>query len=569
MPAGARETIDAIPGWATVRAKLATCPAFVLGYWPRHMARSRARTIAVAAAVLGLLLMFLWSFTRQKPIFGFGQSVPAPPALPAPARAPAMPSRISPPGQTALRLVDDAGNPVEGVPIFEGEPLGIGKLFFKPGSVVPSALGTSDANGIYVPLVFPVTLGVGDWPANPPTVALTDDGREHVMVVTPACEVALSWALPPGPNPIAFVIPGAENLPIAPGEAVIRVPCGVVPVGVSSSGDHPSSSVELVNYQFDSRQSPVRLLWQPIAAITLCISDEEGNRLTQATVRGSWKVGDCSAIDARHVWCQEVTSEGFLDASVCPESGDGWVKTRYDVALERGRKVHYDCLKDDGTEGCDPSKFMLVNCVSRATPDSGSCLTDTQTCICPDEPDAYLVASFGEFAGERAEIVGTEARFKHTGTASITVPGSAFCNAQVSRRDEDVRVFAGLLRCDRDGAAARRLLPGNYTLVVASQDSVSYWSNILVAAGEQKVVPLSFPTGSTFAVQWPENAPVLSSFTVRRGNLFQQFDSIDSVVVPSGAEVWVATPEGGCYYRSPPAEVTCAADESVQVPAAP
>lgn len=96
-------------------------------------------------------------------------------------------------------MVDAAGDPVEGVPVYDGAETG---MF--AGSL---PLGRSNEEGVFIPAAFPVAIHFGSWPATPEELTLTDDRGEHVVTVVDACDVARSssWTTRLTPRPVTHI----------------------------------------------------------------------------------------------------------------------------------------------------------------------------------------------------------------------------------------------------------------------------------------------------------------------------------------------------------------------------
>ncbi|GDX78776.1 hypothetical protein LBMAG42_05870 [Deltaproteobacteria bacterium] len=347
---------------------------------------SRPKWFAVGLLLWVLLACNAWVRPSAPPGVGATASQPLGVLSRAPSASDQAVRRLNE-GRTALRFVDEGGNPVAGVPVYEHED--------PQGAVYPWQVGAADSDGIYHPEHFPITLGVNGWPATPESLRVEDDGREHVMTVARACDVALSWDLPPGPNPYAFDMPGAESVPVAQGSAHLHVPCGVLSVELRERTDEPARAVELVEAHFDSREPTAHLEWKSRSGITVCVEDEEGVRIPDAKVQGmldAWPRGDCWGVDPFPA-CVDFEAGGFLTGELCPEDGFTWQRTRYDIALERAREVHFTCDVGGESAACTEEQVRGARCVSAATPDFGACDLEAQTCACPDAPDAQLLCA--------------------------------------------------------------------------------------------------------------------------------------------------------------------------------
>lgn len=475
-------------------------------------------------------------------------------------------------GRTALRFVDDGGNPVAGVPVYVG--------FDSATGAMPSQIGVADADGVYHPEQFPVILGAPGWQATEEWLTMEDDGRERVLTVTRACDVALSWDLPPGPNPDEINVEGAGALAVALGHALLHVPCGELSVGASERGDEAASAVQLVGNHFDSREPTAHLEWKTREGITVCVEDEEGSRIPGATVGGTlggWPRGDCWGVDALP-WCVEVEAGGFLSGELCPEDGVTWQKTRYDMVLERAREVAYTCKIDGESGECTAEQVFEARCVSAATPDFGPCDRDAQTCDCPDAPDAHLLCTSGDFAGESAAIRGGTAEFSQLGTASITIPGGDFCGAWLSRIEGHVRVDHDRVRCESGGAVWTGLVAGTYAVELRNGTPQAKWRQISLADGEQKVLPLQVPAGLKLEIEWVGGEPAMQFATVRLENMetgamtapgmfMVGSPGVADLLIPTGADVWVCGEAGCCHYEDAVPPLRCEPDVSVRPPA--
>jgi hypothetical protein len=486
----------------------------------------------------------------------------APEPVGPPTRAARVTTRVAPEGVTSVRVVDDLGQPVPDLPIWEGRAVTTahtgGDGVSRPINA-GTRLGVTDAHGIFLPGRFPVTVNVAPWPALPDAVTLEDDGGEHLLTVARPCPVAVTWDTPADATIVDIALGEHAGAPIAAGHANLVVPCG--DTWIASRGlDTPRVEADPAN--FDSTAGAVHVRWLERDNIRVCVNDEEGARVPDAVVDGAWQDGDCWRYPYQD--CAQGRADGFLGAELCPEFGllGGFVRSSYDLALERGVPVAVSC--DDGSgPGACPAKLGFLNCVSDATPDVGTCArTPDWTCTCPDAPDAHVVAQGGPYSGESAAVRAGVATFAHTGTASLTVPGTERCGELLLRVDRGVELIIGKLAC-RDGNAVREhLVAGTYLLVSIDGGSMFRWTDIHLADGEAKVFDAAFPSGHPVAVEWVgTTAESIVSVVHAPGYeaMFFQLPTEAPTLVPPGATLWVCSNDDGCCkYDDPGLTASCA-----------
>ncbi|MES2643505.1 MAG: hypothetical protein V4850_28735 [Myxococcota bacterium] len=482
-----------------------------------------------------------------------------------PARAARVTTRVAPEGVTSVRVVDDLGRPVPDLPIWEGRAVTTthtGDDDVSRPTNAGTRLGVTDAHGIFVPERFPVTVNVAPWPALPDAVTVENDGGEHLLTVARPCAVALTWDTPADATIVDIALGEQAGAPIATGHANLVVPCG--DTWIASRG-HDVPRVEPEPANFDSATGAVHVRWLERDNIRVCVTDEEGARVPDAVVEGAWQDGECWRYPYQE--CARGRADGFLGANLCPEFGlfGGFVQSSYDLALERGVPVAVWC--DDGSgPGACPGRLGVLTCVSDATPDVGTCARDPDwACTCPDAPDARVVAQAGPYSGESAPVRSGVATFTHTGTASLTVPGTERCGELLLRVDRGVELLIGKLAC-RDGNAVREhLVAGTYLLFSATAGGsfgMFRWTSIHVADGEAKVFDAAFPSGHPVAVEWvgtTAESIVTVVHTPGYEAMFFHLPTEAPTLVPPGATLWVCSNDDGCCkYDDPGPTVSCA-----------
>jgi hypothetical protein len=426
-------------------------------------------------------------------------------------------------------------------------------------------LGESDDNGLILPEQFPLTVNVAPWPSTPGELEVTDDGREHVLVVARRCSVDLSWDPPGDPEILDIAFGVAAPAPIGLGKATIEVPCGdaVVTPETAFSG---TARVEPVPATIDTRAGTGHIQWAARDSVRICVTDESGAPLPEATIGGSWPDGDCWRYPG--TFCARPTAPGFLAAELCPEvRGADWSEDDYTIALERGVPVALQCDDGSGPGPC-PARVGILQCVSASTPDSGTCWGDPWTCLCPDAPDAAVLCQAGRYPGERAVVHDGLAILRHTGTASLTVPSPEFCETSLLRDEPDGQVIIGKLRCHGGPATRTQLLAGTYVVSSFQDGSSTSWSGIHLAEGEHKVVNLGTPGGHPVALDWSGTAPDFQTNVVVLGNFEAVTFKPGPVQVPPGATLWVCAKAGCCRYDDPGERVSCDPDPAEMPPMA-
>ncbi|GDX78778.1 hypothetical protein LBMAG42_05890 [Deltaproteobacteria bacterium] len=466
--------------------------------------------------------------------------------------------------QTTLRLVDAAGAPVAGLPIYAAEA--------SQGMGGPEPLGLSDFDGRFIPEQLPIEVDLGEWPALPTSLLLVDDHREHVMTVVPACDVVYTWEPPPAPAPLAIMFHPGWGVDVADGKAEFRLPCVEKRVTLHNEPGSVGGAVALARDHFGPEETSIHLEWTPRDAVEVCVVDEAGRPIPEARLEmgpwgdDAWQLGACWAMEPNG-GCQTVSAAGYLRSRICPEEGGTWLLPRYEVVLEQGVTAHYACQNDDGTLGCTSGEVKAASCLSRKTPDIGSCDASTQTCSCPEADDAYVVCTQGDYQGEDAAVSSGEAVFAYTGTASLTIPGATFCGGRLTRHDQDAKGNAGVMACEGGNAVRRGLRGGTYS--VRRGLHVYAWiavGNIMLKDGEQKVFPIDPPQGHRLDVQFAGGDPAEPMAWTQGGSLEQEYIPLAELVVPPGAQVWVHVAGGWCHYVDPPARVACEPDGTISQP---
>lgn len=516
----------------------------------------RRRTHLLLALLLVLLLVLLGATGVW---WSVGRTAEVAPAGP-PDREVRVTTRVAPEGVTTVRLVDDLGQAVPDLPIWEGEAHTTTRRGEDGVSRAVNAgtrLGETDARGLFVPERFPVIVNVAPWPSLPHSLPIPDDGREHVLTVARPCPVDLTWDAPDDATIVAIALGELDHAPISAGRARLVVPCGETWILPEGDG---TPRVEPVPDHFDSAVGAVHVSWEVRDAIQLCVTDEEGARVPEAVVEGAWPDGECWRYPGPE--CARARAKGFLGAELCPEFGmfGGFLRSSYDLALERGVTVALRCDDGEGPGPC-PEKSGLLHCVSDATPDVGTCARapDWQ-CTCPDAPDARVVAQGGAYSGESARVQGGIATLTHTGTASLIVPGTDRCGEMLLRVDRGVELVIGKLRCQDGNAMREHLVAGTYVLWLNGEHGSYRWTDIRVADGKARVFDAAFPEGHAVEITWVGSAAEgLVSVVHAPGYeaMFFRPPTEAPTLVPPGATLWACVDDGCCKYDDPGPAVSC------------